>query len=48
MQIILFYLDRSFYEDESENEDDDYDEYDNETSKSYSAYKRKLIRDLDN
>lgn len=40
--------DRSFYEDESENEeDDDYDEYDNETSKSYSAYKRKLIRDLE-
>jgi len=38
--------DRSFYEDDSEN--DDYDEYDDETSKSYSAYKRKLIRDLEN
>lgn len=39
-------LDRSYYEDESENEDD-FDEYDNETvSKSYCAYKRKLIRDM--
>lgn len=39
-------IDGSFYGDDSEN--DDFDEYDNETSKAYSAYKKKLIKDIDN
>lgn len=38
-------LDGSYYEDEECS--DDYEEYNNEDSKSYSAYKKKLIKDLD-
>lgn len=38
-------LDRSFYEDEELS--DDFDDYEGEDSKSYSAYKRKLIKDLE-
>lgn len=38
-------LDRSYYEDDELS--DDFDEYDCEESKTYSAYKRKLIKDLD-
>lgn len=38
-------LDRSYHEDDENS--DDYEEYDGEDSKAYSAYKRKLIKDLE-
>jgi hypothetical protein len=39
------YVDRSYHEDDDNS--DDFEEYDGEDSKAYSAYKRKLIKDLE-
>lgn len=39
------FIDRSYHEDDENSED--YEEYDGEDSKAYSAYKRKLIKDLE-
>ena len=44
-QFQIYVSDRSYYEDEENS--DDYEEYDDEDSKSYSAYKRRLIKELE-